>query len=143
MILNEALRFEFVSVGIRIISKVIVYEETDLPHLYNLGMGDVTSTGRIDFETVSNNSDRDQILATVLQTLFIFFDKYPDSFVAFTGSTPQRTRLYQIVIARDLEKATSLFNFWGLNENGQIQRFAKNNSYIGFIISLKSNSAQL
>ena len=82
---EEALRFEFESVGRQIIKKVVVYEATTIPNIYNLAMGDLTPEGYVDDEVVSNNGDRNQILATIAQTLLLFFEKYPSSFVVFSG----------------------------------------------------------
>jgi hypothetical protein len=142
-ILEEALRFEFTSVGRRRILKAVVYAQTNMPTLYSLSMGDVKPDQTLDFETISDNGDRDQILATVIQTLLAFFGAYPTALVAFTGSTPARTRLYQILLAREFDKASVLFNCWGLNETGDIKRFSKNRAYAGFIISLKDNPVRL
>lgn len=137
-ILESACRFEFDSVGIQNIRKIILYDKTDIPNFYNLSLGDTLPDGKVSFTSISNNGDRDKVIATVIQTLLYFFDIYPDSYVLFSGSTPERTRLYQIIIARELTYATATFYFWGMDEAGNIQPFIKNKSYIGFIISMKS-----
>lgn len=136
-ILDNTLRFEFESVGQQNIRKVIFYDKTDIPDFYNLSLGDTLSNGKVSFTNVSNNSDRDKIIATVIQTLFLFFDVHPDAYVLFSGNTPERTRLYQIIIARELTNSDKIFYFWGMDEDGKLQPFVKNKPYIGFIISLK------
>jgi hypothetical protein len=143
VVLDEALRFEFVSMGKKQISKAVVYAETNIPRLYNLGMGDVNPDQSLDFETISDNGDRDRILATVIRTLLVFFESRPLALVAFTGSTPARTRLYQILLAREIDKPPVLFTCWGLNETGDVARFARNSAYIGFILALTENPVQL
>lgn len=137
-IFENAFRFEFESVGIHKIRKVILYDKTDIPHFYNLSLGDTLPDGKVSFISISNNGDRDRVMATVIQTLLYFFDIYPEAYVLFSGSTPERTRLYQIIIARELTYATATFSFWGMDEDGVLHPFAKNKSYIGFIISLKT-----
>jgi hypothetical protein len=106
-------------------------------------MGDLQPDQTVDVESISDNGDRDLILATVIQTLLAFFEEYPSAFVAFTGSTPERTRLYRILLSRESEKAASVFNCWGMNENGDIERFSKDAPYLGFMVSLKENIVQL
>ena len=69
-------------------------------------------------------------MATVIQTLLYFFDIYPEAYVLFSGSTPERTRLYQIIIARELTYAAATFSFWGMDEDGVLHPFAKNKLYI-------------
>lgn len=136
-ILENACRFEFESVGIQKIRKIILYDKTDIPNFYNLSLGDTLPNEKVSFVSISNNGDRDKVIGTVIQTLLYFFDIYPDSYVLFSGSTPERTRLYQIIIARELTYATATFSFWGMDEAVNIQAFIKNKSYIGFIVSLK------
>jgi hypothetical protein len=106
-------------------------------------MGDLRPDGKIDVEVVSDNGDRDEILATLIQTLFVFLEAHPAGFVLFTGSTPTRTRLYQILISHELDQATSLLSFWGMSGNGSLVQFEKNKPYIGFVVSLKTNPKRL
>ena len=64
---------------------------------FNLGFGDQDeSTGKINDLTISNNSDTDRILATVAATILEFTAHFPDAIVYVKGSTPARTRLYQM-----------------------------------------------
>ncbi|MFY7912297.1 MAG: DUF6934 family protein [Emticicia sp.] len=136
-ILNNALRFEFESVGKRKLKKVILFSDTTIPNLYQLSLADINEDGSLDFLNVSNNNDRNTILATVFQTTSIFFDHYPEALVGFTGSTTERTRLYQITIARELPKLSERFIIRGL-KNDMLETFEKNRNYEGFVISLKN-----
>jgi uncharacterized protein DUF6934 len=66
---------------------------------FNLGFGDLNkATGKIDDLAVTDNQDRKKVLATVAATLLEFTRQFPDAAVYATGSTPARTRLYQIGI---------------------------------------------
>ncbi len=140
---DEACTFQFVSIGQQVIQKCVVYRSTSLPHFYNLAMGDLLPNGTLDVEVVSDNGDRDEILATVIQTLIVFLDTHPTDFVLFTGSSPARTRLYQILISHELDQAQSLFAFWGMSESGQLVSFEKNKPYIGFVVALLTNPKKL
>src|SRR5579875_2670450 len=81
--------FEFTSEGTKgVIRKIILFQPTTEPHLYNLAFGDRDPmTGGINDMAVSNNGDTDKVLATVVAALYAFFDRYPNAFVYATGST--------------------------------------------------------
>lgn len=137
-IYEETRRFNFESIGKFTLEKVVLFSATSEPNLYQLSLADVLEDGSLDYFTVSNNGDRDKILATVIQIIIAFFEQYPDSVVAFTGSTPSRTRLYQIALARELHLINERFDVKGLNENG-FENFRSNQIYDGFVISLKKS----
>ncbi len=71
-IFENAFRFEFDSIGIQKIRKVILYDKTDIPHFYNLSLGDTLPDGKVSFISISNNGDRDKVMATVIKTLLYF-----------------------------------------------------------------------
>lgn len=137
-ILDNAFRYDFVSIGKTTINKTIIYQKTTIDNLYSLSMGDLLKNGTVDFETRSNNGDRDTILATIIQTLQEFLQKYPEASVGFTGSSPARTRTYQILINREWNEISKKFVVEGLDSNG-LEEFISNKNYEGFVISLKNN----
>lgn len=134
---DEAHRFEFDSIGKKVIPKVIVLSSTDLPRIYSLTLANLLADGSLDDTTVSDNGDMEKILATVFQCMAAFLDDHPTSIVAFAGSSESRTRLYQIAIARELEEASNRFNIWGLTQD-VIEPFQRSKAYDGFMVSLKS-----
>ena len=71
---------------------------------YNLGFGALDDNRQIDDTIVLNNGDRDKILATVAGFVKEFLDKYTKARVAFTGSTPSRTRLYRRALSLNLDE---------------------------------------
>lgn len=135
-ILNNFLRFDFLSIGKNVASKSIIYTQTDIPGLYSLSLVDVYSDGSADDTSVSNNGDMEKILVTVFQTFSVFFKNYPDSVVVFMGSTPSRTRLYRIAISHELSGIKKIYNVWGI-VNDTPQPFEKDRPYTGFLFSLK------
>ncbi len=137
-IANEALRFEFMSIGNTIIQKIVLYEHTDLDNMYNLTLSDVLFNRSTAANVVSNNGDLPKVLATVVQTLFLFFEKYPLAVVAFAGNTPSRNRLYRIVINQNSDKQNFPFNIYGLYD-GIVEPFKTDFDCDGFFISLKPN----
>ena len=107
--------FEFISEGPNgPIRKLIKFQETNEPNLYNLAFGDrEAQTGEIDDLAISNNGDSEKVLATVVSALYAFFDKHPDAFVYATGSTKSRTRLYRMGITPFHEEIAQDFDLYG------------------------------
>lgn len=66
------------------------------------------------YNSVRNNGDLTQLMATVAQTMLASFERHPQALVAFSGNTPSRTRLYQIVLARELQATSKQFVLLGL-----------------------------
>jgi hypothetical protein len=126
--------FEFVSEGKNgKISKFVIYRETNLYNLYNLGFGDKNEEGEINDLIITNNGDSQQVLATVASTLLHFTDKYPDAMIYVTGSTKSRTRLYRIGISNNLEMIHENFVVLG-QQNDHWQPFEKGTEYNAFFV---------
>jgi hypothetical protein len=136
---DEALRFEFESLGPRTIPKVILIKSTGLPAIYSLALLDQMPDGSLSDMTVSDNGDMETVLATVIQCLSVFLDRHPQSVVAFAGSTTARTRLYRIAIVRELQRASERFRIWGMNESA-VESFQPDGLYEGFLIALKDTT---
>lgn len=84
----DFLTFEFESIGPKgTITKVIRYTEINVYGYYNLGFGakDPQSNFISDL-TVTNNNDSQKVLATVVRTLYLFTERYPNAVVLATGS---------------------------------------------------------
>ncbi|WP_257670910.1 DUF6934 family protein, partial [Parapedobacter tibetensis] len=100
---------------------------------FNLGFGDLNENGQVDDLSKSNNSDRDKILATIASIVLEFTSHFPDVMVYAQGSTPSRTRLYQMGIAANWDKIKSIMDVYGY-VNGQWQRFEKQVNYQAFLV---------
>lgn len=89
------LDFEFDSDGPKgKIRKIVRYSPQNAGGItyFNLGFGDLNQrTGKIDDLAITNNQDRDKILATIAATALEFTEHFPDVMVYATGS-PQRER---------------------------------------------------
>lgn len=91
--------FEFLSEGPNGTIKKVVFFEDLGEGTYNLAFGDWDEfRQQINDKARSNNNDRDKVVATVASTVIQFVKHYPSAFVIARGSTPARTRLYQIGI---------------------------------------------
>lgn len=95
--------------------------------------------GTLDDSTVSNNQDMNRIVATVFRAILTFFEHYSTKLIYFQGSDMKgvRTRLYRVLIARELDKATELFTIYGRRMDDLIEAFAPNNDYIGLVFQRK------
>jgi len=130
--------FEFISEGPKgTIRKLIQFQETNEPGLFNLAFGDKNKdTGEIDDLAISNNGDSERVLATVVAALYAFFDKHPETFVYATGSTSVRTRLYRMSIARFYkEMAEDFFLFGQIDDN--FYEFEIDKEYKAFLAQRK------
>lgn len=112
---NNAVTFQFDSIGPKgIIRKIVQFQATSEPELYNLAFGDVhPEFGELDDFAISNNGDSEKVLATVIGALYLFFDVHPDATVYAEGSTAARTRLYRIGISWFQEEAEQHFYVYG------------------------------
>ncbi len=131
-------RFEFTSEGRKgAIRKLIEFQATNDPDVYNLAFGEEDpSTGDIDDLAVSDNGDTEKVLATVIDALYVFFDKYPASYVYATGSTKARTRLYRMGITKFYEEMKNDFDLYG-QIGDYYQKFELGKEYDGFLTQRK------
>ena len=138
-ILDEYKRYDFISIGEHIIKKTILFYKTQHVEIYSLTLADVTEDNKLDIYTVSDNGDMKKILATVLSAITTFLENYPNSKVVFSGSTPARTRLYQISITHELLNFESRFYIEGYTKESGFVLFTKNKTYQGFAISNRNS----
>ncbi len=133
--------FEFESEGkIGRVTKLVAFQPTNLKGVYNLAFGDKNAdTGQINDKIITDNGDRDKVLATVAATVYAFTDKYPDSWVYLTGSTKSRTRLYRMGISRFFEELNKDFEVYGpLDESWE--EFKPNKEFEGFLVRRKQTT---
>ena len=130
--------FEFISEGPNgLIRKLIQFQKTNQPNLYNLAFGDKhPETGEIDDIAISNNGDSEKVLATVVAALYAFFDKHPNASVYATGSTSARTRLYRMGINRFYKEIVQDFVLYG-QRGDNFYEFEIGIDYAGFLTERK------
>ncbi|HEY8898582.1 MAG TPA: hypothetical protein VIM79_27325 [Niastella sp.] len=103
-------QFDFISEGHKgKIPKRILFTPTRWSNVYNLAFGDTKETGEIDDNKISDNGDRNKILATVVKVVEMYTNKFPDRWVYFTGSTEHRTRLYRMAVTIHLKELSDMF----------------------------------
>ena len=136
---ENSLYFEFQSISsTKTIQKIVVYTPIDnRSNIYNLALGDLLENGEVSDSIVSDNGDLERVIATIVQTMLDFFRKYPDCSIYFKGNTPERTRLYRIIINKEFAEATKIFQLFGII-NSKITVFEPNIPFESFVIKLKS-----
>jgi len=131
--------FKFISTGPKgKIQKSVAFMPTENPSIFDLGLADLIGEKAIpDDQVVSDNGDRNKVLATVAQITIMYTMAYPQRWVYFEGSTAARTRLYRIAIHLNLDELSSHFDIFGVLEDGQSERFEPGQHYQGFLVRRK------
>jgi len=134
---DEHFLYEFFSEGPKgSIKKTVIYSEIE-DGLFNLAFGDWNEQlNKLDDSIRSNNGDRDKILATVASTAIDFTDRFPQAEIFTEGSTPARTRLYQMGISNNLAEISEDFEIQGYIYH-EWQSFRKGINYEAFLIIRK------
>lgn len=136
---DQLTTFEFLSEGPKgKIEKIIQFSLVNQNNLYNLAFGDKNPlTGDIDDIVVSDNSDSEKVLATVVAAVYAFCDKLPQAWIYATGSTASRTRLYRMGINKYYNIVEIDFEIFGQMQN-EWERYEKGKAYQAFVIQRKS-----
>jgi hypothetical protein len=138
---NEgSLDYEFYSEGPKgKIKKVVRFtpQNANGKTYFNLGFGDWDNVkNQMDDQAVSNNHDKNQVLATVALIVLDFTNNFPDLWVYAKGSTSARTRLYQMAIGANWDKIDPLLFVLG-NVDNKWHPFQKKVNYEAFMVLRK------
>jgi hypothetical protein len=130
---EENTRFQFQSVGKRGVFEKVVFFTPLTIDTYNLSLLDYdTETGDYDDLSVTDNGDMLEVLVTVIATIHQFFGSKQGKKIYFEGSTPARTRLYQIAISKIYNPTQSDLLISGL-QAGEWVTFERNTNFEGFL----------
>lgn len=109
--------YEFESAGPNgLITKVVEFSRLQWQEneVYNLAFGDWNENAHfINDLVISNNADKDKVLATVAATVIEFMQEHPSAIIFAVGSTASRTRLYQMGIAKILNEINQFYEIQG------------------------------
>ncbi|AQG78791.1 DUF6934 family protein [Spirosoma montaniterrae] len=119
------------------VQKIVRFTETALPEVFNVALLDLLEDGLESDLSVTNNDDFRTVLATVMKIIDNFLTKSPDKIVTFRGSDARRTRLYRIVISREIDAIRQKFDVYGQYSDGTFEPFVANANYIRFLIKIK------
>ncbi|MCF2486613.1 DUF6934 family protein [Dyadobacter sp. CY347] len=132
---DDYLSFRFESVSdTKTIKKMITFKPIPKGiNFYNLAFGDLDEQDEMDDLMISNNADMEKVIATVIQSIFIFCQVNPTALIYIEGSTPQRTRLYRIIINKEFETFRKDFEIFGMI-NTLVEPFSRNRPYTAFVV---------
>ncbi|OJV16903.1 MAG: hypothetical protein BGO21_29085 [Dyadobacter sp. 50-39] len=134
---EENTRFQFQSIGKRGVFEKVIFFTPLTSDTYNLSLVDYnTKTNSYDDLSVTDNGDMPEVLVTVISTIHRFLGSNPGKKIYFEGSTPARTRLYQIAIGKIYDPQKSDLLIKGLQDN-QWFPFEPNINFQGFLAEEK------
>lgn len=138
---SDVMEYQFDSVGPKgTIIKVVQFARTSNPDIFNLAFGNLQD-GRLDEDCIVDNKDRNKILATVAATVYEFTATYPEKYIFFVGTTPQRSRLYRMAISINWTKLSADFDIYGvvfIPFGVDKEPFVAGKDYIGFLVKRKA-----
>lgn len=79
----------------------------------------------------------ERVLATVIQIILTFLKEKVDAEIAFSGSTPERTRLYRVILNKYHHEVADTMLVQGILTNQEREIFQSNRPYASFVLSLK------
>lgn len=130
-------QFEFISAGPKgKIKKMVQFVPRHIngTTYFHLCLGDWDETRKdINDLIVTNNHDTKKDLATVAAIILAFTEQFADMSVYATGSTPARTRLYQMGIAANWQEIEPILKVSGYINEGW-QSFKKGVNYKAFLV---------
>jgi len=109
---------------------------TDVPNYFNLAFGDVEEDGTIDDYSISDNGDRNKILATIAFIVDAYLNRYPGRLIYFKGSTQERTRLYRMAVGLNLDELLLKYEIFAEQKDGFIP-FQKDVAVLGILVKKK------
>jgi hypothetical protein len=137
---SEIIRYNFISEGPKgIIKKAVIYQliGNSSRKIYNLGFGDWEDEEKSINDLVkTNNRDSKKVLTTVAETAVDFLADHPTALIYLQGSTPARTRLYQMGISSIIDEIEGQYTINGYF-NDQWEPFKKGINYEAFLVSRK------
>lgn len=141
LVSSDSLEFTFLSNGPKGEIRIVVqFNATENPTIYNLAFGNLLSNGGVDDTIKNDNKDRNKVLATVAAAVYEFTSKYPEKLIFFTGSTPERTRLYRMALTNNFDLLDLDFEIFGVvvqAESYYVEKLLKGKDYFGFMVKRK------
>jgi hypothetical protein len=131
--------FDFISTGKHgNILKRVVFTKTEEDDVYNLALGDVDDDNDLNDYAVTDNGDRNKVLATVVSIIGAYTKRFPDRWIIFRGITAERTRLYRMAIGLNYKELSVTYEIWGLLSE-EVVLFAKDPAINAFVIRRKNS----
>ncbi len=139
-IADDLSRFDFLSTGKNgKFQKRIIFTPTGFHNIFNLAFGDIAEESMLDDNSVTDNGDRNRILATIATAVDNYTKRYPERVIYFTGSTKARTRLYRMAIGLNLEELSVTYEIYAeIDSQDELVIFQKNMEISAFVFKRKA-----
>ncbi|WEK38102.1 MAG: hypothetical protein P0Y53_11395 [Candidatus Pseudobacter hemicellulosilyticus] len=135
---QEANTYDFESVGPKgKIQKSVHLYPMESENVFLLSFGNLLEDGSLDDLSTNDNRDRNKILATIVYIIDQITERRPELILFFNGSTPARTRLYRMAISLNYAELSRKYMIRGFTEEGKLEVFRLQVSYISFLIHRK------
>lgn len=111
---------------------------------YNLGLGDWVDD-RVDGDIITNNGDIKKVMATIGRIVLLYTSQFPEREIFASGSTRDRSRLYQMLVSNNLEEIEKDFHVFGIRCQNDLtdelevtgEKFTKNETYGAILVTRK------
>ena len=131
--------FDFVSTGKNgEVLKRVAFTKTEQEKVYNLALGDVDEDNEINDYAVTDNGDRNKVIATVAAIVEAYTKRFPDRWIIFRGSTVERTRLYRIAVSLHLDELSDQYEIKAYVDD-EVVPFVKDMKISAFLIKRKKS----
>jgi len=97
------------------VMKVVTMQPLLRANRYNLAVADVDN-GKLDYESITDNGDLDQVFGTVSEIVKFFTENFPGSENSIKGNTAVKTRLYTMKVSNHLKEIKSEFELFGTTD---------------------------
>jgi hypothetical protein len=139
---KNLMTFKFFSNGSKGgIWKVVQFSPVRRRAYCNLAFGDLQADGTVDGRQLTDNGDRNKVIATVAYVLSLFLDHHARTRVIFQGSTPVHTRWYRMFIHQLLPGLPHEYSVEGLQRGKDgamfLQPFTAGMDYEAFVVKKK------
>lgn len=131
--------FYFASSADGKIDKVLLFKHLDDPEVFEITLGNLRTDGSIDVDGSGDHGDAALVLSTVAKAIEFFLSDHPEAEIFIEGTTPGRTRLYQMAIVRELDDLGRYFDVSGFTGSRE-EFFQSGRNYQSFTISLKTSN---
>lgn len=133
--------YRFVSVGKHgEIPKIVIFQKVE-ENYFNLFLSDFVNNAIGDDRGVTDNGDLPKVMATVIQIIGLFLDRYARASILITGSDSIRKRLYARIIHNHYEELSAIYEVQCTEASGLAYKpyFVSDKEYVpySFLIRLK------
>lgn len=121
----------------KIVQIIEIEDDVSQKRFYNLSLADYKQ-GAFDFNSITDNRDTKTVFGSIASIVRFYTEAFPDRKVLITGSTRERSRLYQIHISNNIDEILKQFWVFGKKYDSTVfVEFNKNETYQTILVESK------